>query len=95
MQQRETKLRLLQRDQQSVYTFPQTATDDGILSQTGAEDVFEEAEGSVGKLLAAVDESIPAVVLNYKKTLHKTARVSDMNMAESGRCLLMMSSART
>jgi hypothetical protein len=66
MQQRETKLRLLQRDQQSVYTFPQTATDDGILSQTGAEDVFEEAEGSVGKLLAAVDESIPAVVLNYK-----------------------------
>ena len=95
MQQRETKLRLLQRDQQSVYTFPQTAADNGMLSQTEAEDVFEEAGRSVGKLLAAVDESIPVVVSNYKQIMQKTALVSDMNMAESGRCLLIMSSART
>ena len=62
MQQRQTKLRLLKRDQQSVYTFPQTAADDGILPKTEAEDIFEEAERSLGKLLAAIDKSIPAVV---------------------------------
>jgi hypothetical protein len=59
VQERQTKFWLLQRNDKCMHTLPQTTSNSSLL-QAKTKYIFEKTIRSVGKLLATVDESIPA-----------------------------------
>jgi hypothetical protein len=77
-----------------MHSLPQAAGNSAV-AETDAEYVFEKMVRGVGELLATVDKGVPVAMLNRKIVMKTKARATDMNSAERGRCLLMISSART